>query len=50
MEQELLFVPKTIFYYITTTKTENSGIFCQIAEFCGGTGGKTSPRPGNSAY
>ncbi len=26
----------------------NGGIFCQIAEFCGWIGGKTSPRPGNS--
>jgi hypothetical protein len=29
-------------------KPENSGIFCQIAEFYGWIGGKTSRRPGNS--
>jgi hypothetical protein len=32
----------------TTKSQKNSGIFCQIAEFCGWIDGKTSPRPGNS--
>jgi hypothetical protein len=33
------------FYYITTKSQKNSGIFCQIAKFCGEISGKTSPRP-----
>jgi hypothetical protein len=37
-----------IFYLITTKSQKNNGIFCPIAEFCGGTGGKTSPRLGIS--
>jgi hypothetical protein len=48
LQKEPLSVPKTRFYYITTKSQKNSGIFCQIAKFCGGIGGKTLPRPGIS--
>jgi hypothetical protein len=44
-QKEPLLVPKTRFYYITTKSQKISGIFCQIAKFCGGVRGKTSPRP-----
>jgi 2-keto-3-deoxy-6-phosphogluconate aldolase len=50
IQKEPRLVPKTRFYYITTISQKNSRNFCQIAEFCGGIGGKTSPRPGISTH
>ncbi len=47
-QKEPFLVPKTRLYYIKRKARKIVGFFCQIAEFCGGIGGKTSPRHGNS--
>jgi hypothetical protein len=43
-----LFELKNGIVFHTMKSKENSLIFFQIVQFCGGIGGKTSPRPGNS--
>jgi hypothetical protein len=47
-QKEAHFVPKMRFYHLTTKSQKNNGIVAKIVELYGGTGGQTSPRPGNS--